>query len=74
MATYDVNSLEQLLRYVGIRTRAMVRKHTLTRIARWLRKNREQLSRLPLSEVKNRMVKEVSTPSKRISCANRGQR
>ena len=51
----------------------MVRKYALYRIAHWLRENREQLSKLPLDEVKHRMVKEGldEGPSYRSATPNR---
>lgn len=36
----------------------MVRKYSLYRIAHWLRTNREQLSKVSLAEIKDRMIKE----------------
>lgn len=36
----------------------MVQKYALRRIAHWLRTNREQLDKVTLEEVKDRMIKE----------------
>lgn len=52
----------------------MVRKYALYRLAHWLRENREQLSKLPLAEVKNRMIKEGLSRAPSMSHPNRPRR
>jgi hypothetical protein len=52
----------------------MVQKYALYRVSHWLRANREQLSKVPLSEVKNRMIMEGLRRAAPASRSNRKPR